>query len=339
MEHLRKFIEPIFFILGGIAFIIFTRNSEPYSPSTTNQINGILSDLPKISSNGKGQNELGLWLVGHKNLYEFSNCSYNERIAEKVYLLKPGDSVLLYVKKKSFSYSFPWKGENYQRFQICAASSSKVGYIIKFEQFNKCDDYQVNRLIPIVSGIFIVMGFFSLFRKLKDNKNIEDINNMETIILDFDSENDIFIKPDRIAYHLKHIFFLTFPIIAGILIIYQADLNLIDIIGFVFILIGLYILFHYFLTINKISYKIDSEGITLTRTTYFFQNKNDFIKYNTILEVLYRQDLYEIKKNLGTILIYTGKKNGSQKFYSRIIGVENYKQLSKLILEKTNIKD
>ncbi|MBS2099205.1 PH domain-containing protein [Carboxylicivirga linearis] len=327
----------LFLIVLGIAMIIITRNPESYSPENTDFIDGVLSEDPKEGVHDESEDYIGVWVKGYDNFYEFSSCSYNDRIAADVKQLRAGDQISFYAKKDNSSITFPWKGKKYKTYGICDASSPKVGKIIKFEQFNRCNDFQSNVVIPILSGILMLMGVFQFIRQQKDRVNKNEISSLQMGRLK-NTDEIIKLRPDRLTFVLRNSYFSFFLIGFGLFFNYPFDLNDIHTIGAIMILCGLYMLFHYRLIHDKINYMIDSSGIHITKISVLFQSEMNVIRYNSIKEVIYRQAFYESGKNVGTILIDNGDTNSDgEKVYSRIIGVENYKEIARLILERADL--
>jgi hypothetical protein len=329
--------DSLLLIVLGIAMILITRNPDSYSPENTDFIDGVLSENPKEGVHDESQDYIGVWIVGYNNFYEFSSCSHNDRIASTVKKLKIGDQISFYAKKDNSSTTFPWKGKKYKTYRICDATSPKVGRIIKFEQYNHCNEFQSNKVIPILSGFLIFMGVFRFVRRLKDRDNSREFSSVQTNSLK-NVDGTIKLRPDRLTFVLRNSYFSFFLIGFGLFFNYPFDLNDLNNIGIVMIVGGIYMLFHYTLIHDKIYYLIDSAGIHIRKISVLFQSEMNVIRYNSIKEVIYRQAFYESGKNVGTILIDNGDTNSDgDKVYSKIIGIENYKEIAKLILDRADL--
>ena len=340
MNLLKEYGLPIFYVAVGIFLFIITRNPETFGPEKTEKIAGILSKTPEEGVHGESEEYIGLWIQGNDNFYEFSNCSYNKKIAEKVKLLKSGDSITLFVEKNNSSSPTTWAGKEYYTFNICDASSPKYGHFISFEQYNRCNDNKSNMVYPILSGIIILMGLFDFYRKYKDNESINESKYISSWKIMDESKVPINLKPDKLTYILRNSSFSIFSIGFGLFLNYpfnQSDLNTFGILS---IIIGLYMIFHYTMIHDKVYYVIDSSAIHIRKISVLFQTEISVIKYSSIERVIFRQAFFEISKNIGTVLIDSGEKNSDgEKIYSEMIGINDYKEIAKLVLERANIND
>lgn len=102
MKHfLNEYGESLFIIILGIVVFSYIRNPEPYSKENTNFIKGVLAENPKEGVHDENQDYIGLWVEGHSDFYEFTGCSYNDRIKTTISKLKKGDRISFYARKKA----------------------------------------------------------------------------------------------------------------------------------------------------------------------------------------------------------------------------------------------
>jgi hypothetical protein len=166
MRRMKNYGESIFLIGLGI-FAIFTfRNPKNLNPENTNKIEGILSEYPSIGTHGESNDYIGFRICGYNDFYEFSDCSLDNQIEEKVKKLTPGDKVLFFTEKGSSVTTYPWESTKYKSYRICEAYSPKYGYFINFHQYNKCNKFKLNTFLPILGLLLILIGIFQFYKKL-----------------------------------------------------------------------------------------------------------------------------------------------------------------------------
>ncbi|TAJ12587.1 hypothetical protein DMA11_12315 [Marinilabiliaceae bacterium JC017] len=335
-NFLNEYGESIFLIILGIVVFTYIRNPESYSKENTNFIKGVLVENPKEGVHDESQDYIGLWIKGHPDFYEFTGCSYSDRIESTVKKLKKGDRISFYARKKSSSTTFPWKGKKYKTYKICDATSHEYGKIISFRQFNQCNDYKSNIFIPILCGIMVLIGVFKIIRKLKDRENIKEVESL-TISA---TKNDATIKlrPDRLTFILRNSYYSFFLIGLGLFFNYPFDLNNLSVFGLIIFTVGVYFILQSTMIHDKIYYIVDSSGIRIKKISFLFQSEMKIVRYDSIKGVIYRQAFYESGKNIGTILIDNGEESDEgDTIYSKIIGVENYKEIAKVILRRAEL--
>ncbi len=89
---------------------------------------------------------------------------------------------------------------------------------------------------------------------------------------------------------------------------------------------------------DKVNYTINENWIDIKKVNTFFKEKHEQIRFTEIRKVVVRQAFYEKDKNIGTIMIYTGKSDDvGNKIYSKLIGIKNYNEIANLIEKKANL--
>ncbi len=358
IDKLKEYGDSLLLIAMGVAVILITRDSESYNSSNTDLIKGVLSEYPKEGVHDESQDYIGLWLKNYDNFYEFSNCSYNDRIAEKVKKLKPGDKITLYAKKKSSYTSFPWKGKKYKTYRICDAVSSDYGVIITFDRFNRCDKFQSNTVLPILSGILILIGLFQFLRRQNDKRNRQkrissqsgdiELKTTEKNVRSegennwiIDKENKLLdAKPEKVSYILRNSYSCFIFIAFGLFFTLKdnSDSPGWFYFGLICFIVSLFTLVQNFMVYDKISYRISNSLIEIKKFNTFFQEKHEKIGYDTIKEVIARQAFYEKDKKVGTVMLYTGRTDDDgNKIYYKLIGIKNYNEIANLIEKKAGL--
>ena len=174
MKKLNGYGESLFMIAVGIVMFIVAGNSTDYGPGNTKLIKGVLADYPKEGVHDKSEKYIGLRISGSNDMYEFSGCSYDNAILEKVRKLKPGDKITMYTVKKSSSITMPWNGITYRSYKICNAWSPDYGVITTFKDYNRCNEYQSHKVLPVLGGILVLIGFFGIIKKRNDNRKSQE---------------------------------------------------------------------------------------------------------------------------------------------------------------------
>lgn len=180
----------------------------------------------------------------------------------------------------------------------------------------------------------ILIGVFKIIRKLKDRENTKEI---ESITINTTKNDEtIKLRPDRLTFILRNSYYSFFLIGFGLFFNYPFDLNDLNVFGLIFFIAGIYLIFQSTIIHDKIYYIIDSSGVHIKKVSFLFQSEMKIIRYDSIKGVIYRQAFYESGKNIGTILIDNGEESDEgDTIYSKIIGIENYKEIAKMILKKT----
>jgi len=339
MRRLSDFSEGLILIVIGLVTFFLIQEPEILNEKNTNKIEGVLKEFPKKGVHDESQNYVGLWISGYDNFYEFSSCSHNDDIQEEILKLAPGDEVILYAKKQSTSTTYPWKGKKYKTYRICDAYSPKLGQIVRFEQYNRCSKNMAKYLLPILCGILIFIGVFRIIKKYFDKNNIIEskylnLNNDELLGVDFYK-----LKPDKLAYVFRNSGLPFFSIVGGIILTNPFDPEYENILGHIFLFLGVVIWIYVLLMYEKVNYILDDKGVHIRTVPYFFRPEVEFIPYHTIKEVDVRIAFYEKNRNIGTIEIHDGKYDDGDKVYSNLAGLKKYKEIAAFIKRKAYIKE
>lgn len=339
MRRLSDFGESIFFIALGLIMIFAFRNPEPRSSKNTDKVEGILSDYPEDGVHDESNDYIGLWISGYESFYEFADCSYNDKIKNKVKILVPGDRVTLYVEKSIFYKSYPLKGRNYKSYKICDAYSEKNGKIISFDQYNHCKEFKANTFLPILGFIMIAMGLFQFFKRFTNPENIMDTKYLN-IPTEIDGVRNKFkkMKPNKWSYLYRNSVLPVIMIISGMLIGRPFNPEEGNIIGNILLFIGVYGFLHIIMIHDKIYYIIDNEGVHIKNVSYFFQHEIEKILFREIREVIAEQGIFEFGSNIGTVQIHKGEYYDGDKVYSSLIGVNKYKELAELLKRQAGLE-
>jgi hypothetical protein len=315
------------------------RNPVELSPENTNKVIGKLSDFPKEGTHDESDDYIGLWITGHDNFYEFSSCSHNKKIENEVRKLSPGDSVILHVEKSSSYTSYVGKGGKYKTYRICDAYADELGKIITFSQYNNCKEFQANTFLPILGIAMIVLGLFMFFNKFNSTDNLMN-NKYLNVPENIEGEKNEFIKikPNAWSYIFRNSGFPLIMIIAGVFIGRPFDPEETNILGIIFLLIGVYGFLHLIIIHDEIYYIIDKEGLHLKKVSYIFQPEIERIGYREIREVITEQGIFESDLNIGTVKIHKGVYNDGEIVYSKLIGIRKYKDIAMLIRNQAGIK-
>ncbi len=357
-EKFKEYGDSLSLIAIGVVMILLTRGSESYDSGNTDLIKGELSEYPEEGIHGESHDYIGLWLKGNNKFYEFSSCSYDDKIAEKVKKLRPGDKITLYARKKSSHSTYTWKGKKYNTYKICDAISPDYGVIVTFDEYNSCEEYQSNTVLPILAGILMLMGLFQFVKKRNDelnrqerllsqSKDIESKTTAKDIRPEdennwiIDRGNNILeVKPEKISYILRSSYYSFCFIVFGLIFTLKdnADSSAWFYFGIISIIVGLFTLVQNLLICGKIRYRISDRLIEVRKYNILFKEEFEKIGYAAIREVTVRQAFYEKNKNIGTILLYTGRKDDDgNKIYYKLIGIKNYNKIANLIEKESGL--
>lgn len=339
MRRLSDFGESLFFILLGLVAIFAFKNPSKLTPENSNMVTGELSSFPKEGNHNKSDEYIGLWITGNSNFYEFSKCSLNDKIHERVKELIPGDSVILFVEKSSSSTTYSWEGTRYKTYRICDAYSKKTGQIIAFNQYNNCEKNILNTLLPIIGFIMIVIGVFEFFKKFNSKENFMDTKYLNVHEL-FEEVNNEYIKitPAKWSFIFTKSGLPIILLVFGIFAHHSTDPGGNNLIGKIFLIIGVYGFFHLIIIHSKIYYIIDKEGVHIKSVSYIFQSEIEKIPFNSIKEIVTDQSVFQTDQKVGTVKIHKGEYSDGDKLYSSLIGIDNYNEIADLLRKQAVLK-
>ena len=330
--------ESLIMIFLAVIFFLWTRNPELKGPENTNKISGVLSKPVKSGTHDESISYIGVWVEDCDGFYEFTKCSYNAQIENKISLLSIGDSITLYFVKNRSSTTYPFDGDKYYTYTICAANSPKHGIYLNFSQYNNCLRNKANFVFPILSGLIVLTAIFQIFKTYNDKQNVFDPKFFTLVDTDPNYKYKK-LNPNKLAFILRNSGLSILLIIIGLLFNWQFEFSDMNKIGLGLILIGFYLPFHHYKIHKNIYYILDSEGIHIKNVSIFKQPEVISISYEFIKEVKSSQSFYENDLNIGTILIYSGKKgNEGNKVYEKIIGIEKYQETMEYIEKMIELK-
>ncbi|MCU4162580.1 hypothetical protein [Carboxylicivirga caseinilyticus] len=333
-----KYSESVILIIVALAIYFVSRNPEIYGVENTNLIKGRLSDNPAKGVHDEDYKYIGLWIAGYDDLFEFSGCSYNSRIAKEVLKLQKGDEVVLHTQFKSSSITIPWKGKKYRTYKICDAYCSKSGTIITFDQFNECNNRLVNKLIPGLCLGLLLIGLYKIIRKVKDDQNTKELIVSNYASTKPESEDVIKLKPDRLSFLIRKSYYSIVFIGFGIYKLYPINSQDLDVLGIAAFTLGILLIPAFLILHQGIFYIVDPNGVYIKEKSIFFQNESEFTSYTAIKEVSCRQNLFEYAKNIGSVYIDTGETDENYNtIYYKLIGIKNHRDIAKIILKRANL--
>ncbi|MBL3659008.1 YdbT family protein [Fulvivirga sediminis] len=339
-RRLSDFGDSIFLIVLGIGFFWMTRSPELKDITNTSTISSILTTSPKSGVHGESQDYIGFHLAGHDDFFEFTKCSYNNRIRLRIEALQVGDSITIHINKSSSSTTYPRSGKKYFTYRICAASSPKHGSYLEFSQYNYCLEKKASIWYPLLCGVLILIGLFQIGKKLKDKDNFFSTKYLH---LDEQGSEEIYFRlhPSKTSYFMSKLVGPIISLIVGLLLLIFTDSITWNYIGYGAVGLGIYLILHYLRIHSKIFYILDNEGVHIKNVTTFFQEEIKAIHYNSIQEVTSKRKYYQYDSKVGTVLIYSGKTDDEgDKIYDKLIGIEKYSEvvdfISKLIKNRKN---
>lgn len=164
---------------------------------------------------------------------------------------------------------------------------------------------------------------------------MKEIENISPGILNFSEE--IILKPDKISFLLSSNLLLLFIIFLSIFLNFLVKNQLIFYYNLILIILVLWFFLKSYQGSKSLFYIISSNGIRYNRTIFFSKRtKEEFLSYDSINEVVFRQSIYESNKNIGSVILFLHEKTDGQRKELKISGIENYKEIAKLITEQVN---
>ncbi|WP_185156111.1 PH domain-containing protein [Fulvivirga kasyanovii] len=338
--RLSEFGDTVLFISLGVLLFFYTRNPEIVDHYNTIEINGVLAGSPESGVHGESDNYIGFTLKGSGDFYEFTDCSYNNILAEQIGLLEDGDSVKIRIAENATSKSYPLSGKNYETFRIVEAYSQRHGYYMNTYEYNRCLTYFSNKVYPIISAILVVIGLVQGVKGLYDRSNISNTKYLGLEDAQLQVEKFIKLHPDRVAYLLKKLPVLILLLVIGLVLIFGDA----TIMGLVLIFVSFYLFFHFVRVGGKVYYILDEEGIHFKTVTPWLLSEVKSVKYAEIEEVKWTRSIFEEMYHIGTVQVYSGKEDDGEKIYDKIIGIREFREIEEYIKgmmnegQKSNVK-